>query len=50
MLVMFMFGADLSFISFYVEQARENLTVFETGDAIPEQVAADAEHQREDER
>ncbi|KAJ8449495.1 hypothetical protein Cgig2_002292 [Carnegiea gigantea] len=31
-------------------QARARLTVFETGDTTPEQVAADIEHRREEER
>jgi len=35
---------------FYAEQAREKLTIFETRDAAPKQVAAEAESRREEER
>jgi len=45
-----MFGADLTSCLFYIDQARARLTVFETGDATPEQVAAAAERKREEER
>jgi len=45
-----MFGADLISPFFYAEQARARLTVFETGDATPEQVAGDAKRGREEER
>ena len=35
---------------FYAEQARAMLSVFETEDATPEQVAVDTERRREEER
>ncbi|KAJ8438015.1 LOW QUALITY PROTEIN: hypothetical protein Cgig2_029996 [Carnegiea gigantea] len=41
---------DFLFVHRESEQARARLTVFETGDATPEQVAADAERCREEER
>ena len=47
MLITFMFGTDLSSVLFHAEQARVRLTVFETEDATPEQVAADIELQLE---
>jgi len=45
-----MFGADLTSYWFHVDQVRARLTVFESGDATPEQVAAAAERRREEER
>jgi len=45
-----MFGANLTSCLFYADQARARLTIFETGDAIPEQVAAAAEHKQKEER
>jgi len=45
-----MFGADLTSCLLYADQARAHLTVFETGDATPEQVAAYAERRQEEER
>jgi len=50
MLTSFMFGTDQTFCLLYADQARARLTVFETRDATPEQVAANAEHKREEER
>jgi len=44
------FGSNLTSFLFYAEQARVRLTVFEAGEATPEQVAADAECRREEER
>jgi len=45
-----LFGADLTSYLFYADQATAQLTIFETGDATPEQVAAAAEHKRKEER
>jgi len=45
-----MFGADLTSLLFYIDQARARLTVFEARDATSEQVAIDAERRREEER
>jgi len=45
-----MFGADLTSCLFHADQARAQLTVFETRDATPEEMAAASEHKREEER
>ena len=45
-----MFGADLTSCLFYANEARVRLTVFETRDATPKQVAATAERKQEEER
>ena len=50
MLFNFMFGADLTSLLFHADQARSRLTVFETVDATPEQVATNAKLRREEER
>jgi len=50
MLINFMFGADLTSLLFYAEQARARLTVFKTEDATPEQVVSGTEHWREEEK
>jgi len=50
MLTSFMFGADLTSFLLYAYQARARQTVFETGDTTPEQMVADAERRREEER
>ena len=44
------FGADLTSLLFHADQARSRLTVFETEDVTPEQVATDVERRREEER
>jgi len=49
MLTSFIFGADLTSFLLYTDQVRARLTIFETRDATPEQVATDAECRREEE-
>ena len=49
MLTGFMFGANLTSVLLYADQVRAWLTVFDTKDATPEQVAADTERRREEE-
>ena len=45
-----MLSADLTSDLFYADQARAQLTIFEIGDASPEQVAAATKRKREEER
>jgi len=49
-MIYFMCGVDLTSCLFLADQVRAQLTVFETGDTTPEQVAVAAEHKREEER
>jgi len=50
MLTSFMFGAGLTSFMLYADQAWARLTIFETEDSTPEQVAANAKRRWEEER